>query len=208
MLDRRFTPLVIVLVLSLGPFDLIETRWLEILVRGGTLAAAAYALGRGRRSRVGVLLLLMPILGLHVLDLGLSSATLQIASVASASVFLIFVLWVVIVEVLGARRVNPDVLMGGIAIYLLFGYLFAMFYILVERFQPGSFTSIDWNSFLAEQMQYFSFVTLTSVGYGDISPVSYFARRLAIMEAVFGQIYLAVFVGRLVGYSFPEQENQ
>ena len=208
MLDRRFTPLVIVLVLSLGPFDLIETRWLEVLIRGGTLAAAAYALGHGRRTGIGVLLLLAPVLGLQVLDLGLSSATLQIASVAAASVFLVFVLWVVIVEVLGARRINPDVLMGGIAIYLLVGYLFAMFYVLVERWLPGSFTHINSDAFLAEQMQYFSFVTLSSVGYGDISPVSYLARRLAVMEAVFGQIYLAVFVGRLVGYSFPEPDDE
>ena len=207
MLDRRFTPLVLVLVLSLGPLELLESRWLEVLVRGGTLAAAAYALGRGRRGRVGVLVLLVPILGLQLMDLGLPSITVQIASVAAAALFLGFVLWVVIVEVLGAQRINPDVLMGGIAIYLLFGYLFAMFYILMERLQPGSFTNIDSDALLGERLQYFSFITLSSVGYGDISPVSLLARRVAVMEAVFGQLYLTVFVGRLVGYSFPEPEK-
>lgn len=204
MLDRRFTPLVLVLVLSLGPLELLEVRWLEVLVRGGTLAAAAYALGRGRRKRLGVLFLLIPVLALQLLDLGLPVALVQTASVAAAALFLGYVLWVVIIEVLGARRINPDVLMGGIAIYLLFGYLFALFYILVERLQPGSFTNLDTEVLLAERLQYFSFVTLSSVGYGDISPVSLLARRIAVMEAVFGQLYLTVFVGRLVGYSFPE----
>ncbi|MEL6190095.1 MAG: hypothetical protein AAFU79_36175, partial [Myxococcota bacterium] len=66
--DRRFTPLVVVLVLSLGPVELVGARWLETLIRAGTLAAAAYALGRGRRSRVGALLLLGPILAVQALD--------------------------------------------------------------------------------------------------------------------------------------------
>ncbi|MEM1026155.1 MAG: potassium channel family protein [Myxococcota bacterium] len=204
MLERRFTPLVLVLVLSMGPLELIEARWLEVAVRGGTLAAAAYALGRGTRKRLGVLLMLAPVLGLQLLDLGLSSASVRAASVGAAALFLGFVLWVVIVEVLGARRIEPDVLMGGIAIYLLFGYLFAMLFVLVEHFQPGSFSHVSSDELIVERLQYFSFVTLSSVGYGDISPVSLLARRIAVMEGVFGQLYLTVFVGRLVGYSFPE----
>jgi len=113
----------------------------------------------------------------------------------------------VLVEVLGTRRINPDTLMGGIAIYLLVGYLFGLIYVLLEKFQPGSFSNVEPNAFLAERLQYFSFITLSSVGYGDIGPVSLLARRATVMEALFGQLYLAVFVGRLVGYSFPEPDE-
>jgi hypothetical protein len=93
-----------------------------------------------------------------------------------------------------AKKVTPDMIVGGISIYLLVGIMWSLIYILLTTFNEGAV------QFTGEaSMMYFSFTTLTTLGYGDIVPQSEFARVLTSLEAVFGQVYLAVFVARLVG---------
>jgi hypothetical protein len=89
--------------------------------------------------------------------------------------------------------------------YLFLGLAWAVLYVLIEEFRPGSFeispklvTGGEVVRPLPNVLTYFSFVTLTTVGYGDISPVSPATRTLAWMEAVTGQFYLAVIVAGLV----------
>ena len=112
-------------------------------------------------------------------------------------------------SLLRQRRVSADTVVGGINTYLLFALAFMLIHSLVELIQPGAYTlggaplaehvrSADFSESLAT-MLYFSFVTITTLGYGDIVPVSGAAKMLASGEALFGQIYLAVFVARLVG---------
>ena len=106
--------------------------------------------------------------------------------------------------VLGSGKVTSDKIYGAICVYLLFGYAWTFAYSLIEEVQPGSFTSltsIDAHDLVGRvmQMRYFSFVSLTSVGYGDIVPHSQLARTMALLEAMFGQFYLVALIGRLVG---------
>jgi hypothetical protein len=89
--------------------------------------------------------------------------------------------------------------------YLFLGLGWAVLYSMIEGFRPGSFeispklvTGGEVARPLPHVLTYFSFVTLTTVGYGDISPVSPASRTLACMEAVTGQFYLAVIVAGLV----------
>lgn len=83
--------------------------------------------------------------------------------------------------------------------YLLLGLIWAQTYVLIEAFSPGSFTpmpsyhGIEWTSFL-----YFSFVTLTTVGYGDITAITPIARSLAIAEAIAGHLFSIILITRLV----------
>jgi len=90
---------------------------------------------------------------------------------------------------------------GGISAYLLLGMAWASAFDLVEQLQPGSFrfvsepTNIDQ---LTAKLIYFSFATLTTVGFGDILPVAPFARSLAIAEAMVGQLFPAILIGALV----------
>ena len=84
------------------------------------------------------------------------------------------------------------------------GYAWTFSYALVEELQPSAFVALSPvppNDYVASvlQLRYFSFMTLTTVGYGDIVPRSPAARTLAGLEAVTGQIYLTVLVARLVG---------
>ena len=106
--------------------------------------------------------------------------------------------------VLGSGRVTSDKIYGAICAYLLLGYGFTFAYSVIEEVQPGSFTSLtsfDPHDIVGRvmQMRYFSFVSLTSVGYGDIVPHSLLARTTALLEAMLGQFYLVALIGRLVG---------
>jgi ion channel len=106
--------------------------------------------------------------------------------------------------VLRSGKVTADKIYGAICAYLLFGYAWTFIYSLIEEVQPGSFTSVT--SMPADdivsrvmQMRYFSFVTLSTVGYGDIVPHTQAARTMALLEAMLGQFYLVALIGRLVG---------
>jgi hypothetical protein len=105
----------------------------------------------------------------------------------------------------GARTLTFDSILGAVCGYLFLGLAWAVVYALIEGFRPGSFeisrklvTGGEPARPLPHVLTYFSFVTLTTVGYGDISPVSPATRTLAWMEAVTGQFYLAVIVAGLV----------
>lgn len=110
----------------------------------------------------------------------------------------------VIVRILGfirrATQVDSEVLCAGIAVYLLLGLLWAVGYALTARMVPGAFTGVSAGEPRLQGFDalYFSFITLTTVGYGDIAPVARPARMLAMMETVTGTLYLAVLISRLV----------
>jgi len=110
----------------------------------------------------------------------------------------------ILAYVLRSGRVTSDKIFAAICVYLLLGYVWTFAYALLDEMQPGSFvalTEIGRNDRVARVMQhrYLSFATLTTVGYGDVLPRSPAARTMAMLEAVVGQIYLAVLVARLVG---------
>src|SRR5215475_3563383 len=104
--------------------------------------------------------------------------------------------------VLRAPSVNAEVLCASIAAYLMLGLLWTMAYWLVDQLTPGGAFSFNTNagtqSINGFTGFYFSFITLSTVGYGDITPVSRIARWLAAMEAMTGLLYVAVLIARLV----------
>ncbi len=94
--------------------------------------------------------------------------------------------------------VTSSRIQGAIAVYLLFGVGWAHAYHIAELVHPGSFNSPGGTLSSVTDFAYFSFVTLSTVGYGDITPVRPIARTLAMGEALAGQLYLAVLIARLV----------
>jgi hypothetical protein len=110
----------------------------------------------------------------------------------------------ILAYVLRAGPVTMDKIFAAVCVYLLIGFAWTFAYALVDALQPGSIAlqmQRTSDSYLLRQraLRYFSFMTLTTVGFGDIVPVSTSARALAALEAVTGQIYLTVLVARLVG---------
>lgn len=97
--------------------------------------------------------------------------------------------------------ISADMLYAAVCLYLIVGMIWGMIYVLIEMYQPGSFqlaTDLNNTREVFSELLYFSYVTLSTLGYGDIAPLSRIARSWATFEAIIGQFYLAFVVARLV----------
>jgi hypothetical protein len=107
---------------------------------------------------------------------------------------------------IGARQVDAEHLYAALSAYLLAGIYFGLCYWILEQMKPGTFSFPG--EFTQASAIYFSFVTLATLGYGDITPRADVARSIAIVEGVGGQFFLAILVARLVSlYSKPENQS-
>lgn len=110
--------------------------------------------------------------------------------------------------ILGRHKITHDTIRGSLAVYLLIGILFALLYRIVYILRPTEFAASIAPGMFPEFL-YFSFTTLTTLGYGDISPVGSISRSLTTLEAITGPVFLTVLVSRLVGHYVsrtPEEE--
>ena len=110
-----------------------------------------------------------------------------------------FVVYEVLRHVLSEGPVDPDKLYAAVSAYLLIGLAFASVYEALEFWQVGAFSFANPSDNDMDALMYFSLVTLSTVGYGDVVPSIPEARILAVLEAILGQLYLAVLMARLVG---------
>ena len=101
-------------------------------------------------------------------------------------------------NVLQTSRVTSDTLKGGVCIYLLLGYSWALLYSIVYTLDPNAFSIALITDTSRLNTLYFSFITLTTLGFGDITPTSELSAVLTILEALVGQIYPAIFMAFLV----------
>jgi hypothetical protein len=127
---------------------------------------------------------------------------LELASAAATVLWIAASIVIVGRELFRQHEITTNMLLGAIVAYLLAAVGFAYLYEILELFQPGSFSGIPDGASpqeLGDALLYFSLVSLTTVGYGDIVPASGLARPLAVFEGVFGTLYLAVMIARLVG---------
>ena len=104
----------------------------------------------------------------------------------------------IIFHVLRAERITSQKIYGALSAYLLIGFVWALLFMILEFLIPGSFRMGQQKDLLTSQMFYYSFVTLTTLGYGDVVPILPAARSMAALEALTGQLYLVVVVARLV----------
>ncbi len=123
-----------------------------------------------------------------------------------AGLFFVFTVASILRHIYREKRINMESVYGAFCGYILVGLAFGHFYAVIDVLAPGSFQvngaplQIDHeeqkNFFL---LGYFSLITLTTVGYGDITPLNHGARGLAIVEAIVGQFYIAALIGDLIG---------
>ncbi|WP_404309043.1 potassium channel family protein [Neorhodopirellula lusitana] len=117
-------------------------------------------------------------------------------------------------SVFGKGLSDLNRIIGAISIYFVIGLLFGLLFSLLETFHPGSFNLVmqandaSGHHETFNQLNYFSSVTLTTLGYGDIQPVSRPARTLATLEAMIGQLYLAIVVAQLVGVRIAQRAHR
>jgi hypothetical protein len=133
--------------------------------------------------------------------------------------FLGYVIWVMLRAIFDSRRVTFNTVCASLCIYLLLGHIWALAYSVVDVLDPAAFIctvdggkSLSWRGVGEGDtgVLYFSFATLTTLGYGEFVPTSPVSRLLVITEAITGQLYLVVLVARLVGmhivYSTGQEE--
>jgi len=198
-LRRRYAWLLALLIAAIGVEPALEAMGLRARALEWMLALALLAAivgsWRARVSRVFLLgfgAALVAWLALHVARFGpgpsLAPALLGGAGLAMAALLL--------AGVLAEGRVDAERVCAALCVYLLAGIAFGGFFAALEALAPGSLAGpapID-----LDDAVYFSFVTLATLGYGDITPAASAPRALAVLEAVFGQLYLAVLIARLV----------
>jgi hypothetical protein len=164
------------------------------------LSAAALLVVSGRLLPV-VWAVLAVALSVLAAILRIRHSSLALYADATASVILgISVGWIVARAVFGAGRVNYHRIIGAILLYLLIGATFASLYIFIGLLLPGAFSGIrfDDGPELPSNVIYFSFVNLTSTGFGDIVPLHPLARSLSNVEGIIGQLFPATLLARLV----------
>jgi len=123
-----------------------------------------------------------------------------------------FITWNELRAVLRQKEITREVISMAISVYLLFGLTFGLFYIVLHDLQPNAF-SFGAGGPASEQqvipvLIYFSLTTLSTIGFGDITPLTLQARYAAVAEGITGQFYLAILVARLVGMQMTQSTNQ
>jgi voltage-gated potassium channel len=130
--------------------------------------------------------------------------------------FLGFLVWRILKDVFFGHRITSEQIFGSVCAYLLIGLAFSSVYGFLFLVNPDAFAISDpLANYLAIEHEdqnfgiftYFSFVTMTSLGYGDMAPISEMARTLAWIQAVLGQLYLAITVAALVGIHIAQDRD-
>lgn len=199
----------LVMLLITSPFidGLEQGLLIEGLLLSLVLVSALLAVGGRKRTLITAAALLVPVLTVQWVrhfNPDLLPALLQ---PASAMVFVLFVTLCLLRYILAASKIDSEVLCAGVSVYLMIALLWAVIYTLVARISPGSF-QFSFGSEAQKEMRgfvalYFSLTTLSTVGFGDVVPVSNVARMLAMAEAVVGVFYLTLMVSRLVSLYSP-----
>jgi len=171
-----YNPLEILLAVNLLAAITIVAR--ERHMRLPLLLAVGFLVARSLRAAFG-----LP--GMLPVSQGLWFVAIALATVASAR------------HALASGRTDGERILAALDAYLLAGLLFAFAYWAIDQVWPGSFRGVD-GTISQRDAIYFSFITISTLGYDEIAPLSSPARGLAVVEAVSGQMYLTVLVARLV----------
>ena len=159
------------------------------------------------RSRLGIVVTIVAIaMAEHFLEL----SGLYFAHLFFLFGFFIWIVWLTAQQVLFTGTIDSNKIIGAICIYLLLGMLWAILYMLILIFAPDSFSGLAQNegydNFPA--MLYFSYITLTTLGYGDITPTLPISQFVVYMEAISGQFYTAIVVASLIGAHFSDKRHE
>ena len=175
------------------------------LVFSGILVSAAWGLQAHRPTFLAGLTLALLALAGNWLGIFVESLPIQLTGRALAIALLGLVVWTLLTDIGRQTRIEPETIYQAACVYMMLGVIFALFYASISELDPAAFNPVapDGAAVTPEpgvaKWVYFSFVTLTTVGYGDITAVAPAARSLVILEALLGQFFVAVLVARLVG---------
>jgi len=188
--------------LTLAPFIIMATGTLTIARWVGALVLLA-ALSVAGSHRVAIALFSGALI-FHLASMVSETTAVGAAAETFRLLFLSYVFGLIVWRVVHDRIVTLDTVAGAACAYFLLGVVWGDLFLLVERWRPGSFAiPTGWmvgpGRDLRSALMYFSFATLTTLGYGDIRPTDAAAGSLCAAEAFIGQLYLAIMIARMVG---------
>lgn len=175
-----------------------------------TLIVAIFNCHHSHRVKVFISILAVPVLILTWFNLFYQTLGSYVLTSIFTSFFMLICAGSIIHDVILQSRVNLETLRGLICAYFLVAFLFAYVYFFLEYLSPGTMQINSHPVSLMEQqhhffsdMLYFSFVTLLTIGYGDIVPIKEWGETAAVVEGIIGQFYIAILVARIVSvYAF------
>ncbi len=206
-----FLLISIVLMFTLRPFleGFIGINVLVDIFATLILLSGIYAASSSKRVLYIALLIAFPTLILYWTNTFANLSSLYLASKVFGGFFYAFMIVVILNYLFKEKQITTDVIAGAICAYFLIGLMWSSVFAILEFSQPGSFeipASLHEESF---SFTYYSFVTLTTLGYGDITPITTPARSFSLLEAITGQIYLATLVAKLVAINiFQSMEKE
>ncbi|MGD9508513.1 MAG: potassium channel family protein [Geminicoccaceae bacterium] len=189
LLPRESLGVTLILILALGMLSLQQRAWIGRLLV--VLGAILLPIQVWRYVAPGALILVLHPLG--------------------TILFLVLISWALTDTLFRSQRISLHQVMGGVVLYLNVGLTFALAYTLVEHVMPGALSLPPPGPdkpVHPTYFAYFSFATLTTVGYGDTIPVSPVARSLAMLEATLGQLFPAIILARLVSIELADREQR
>jgi len=214
----RFLLGSLIALLVAFPFleDLTHTRPLILmLLLAGVFVAGVVAVDAGslqvrRAFAIAAVQVVATLISLVLPEAGLAYLCAIILTLVATAFLILFATHCVLHYVLRARVITPDQIYAGICMYLMLGFAFGAIFYLTNTLDPNSFAVNSGKVAPGDvpDLMYFSFVTLATLGYGDITPSTNIARSLAVLEALAGMLYIAVFMARLVSLSSTSQENE
>jgi hypothetical protein len=204
LFERRFLFLLILLLsfLVVVPFmeDYSGFRFVVDITITGIFIAAMYAISSKRHHVIFALCLIAPMIVTLWIDYFITAKWAFVVAEFCGILFFVFAIINIVNFIRNANEVTTEVIYAAVVVYLLMAMLWSNLYQLLETLVPGSF-SLPEGQIQNDRILflYFSLVTITTLGYGDMTPLSDRAAGLASVEALSGQIYLVVLVAWLVG---------
>jgi len=204
ILEGRFLFLVVSLLayFALVPLlaEFLGARLLLDIFLTAVLVSGIYAVSPHKRQRLITASIAVPLLVAVWFYRLVQIDILEYVGQGFLLLFLAYSIACILSFIFRAPKVTPNVVYAAIAVYLFLGLLWSDLYMILETLQQGSFRFLEGQTNATmNDFSYFSFVTLTTLGYGDITPLTPKAKAFAMLEAVIGQLYLVVLVARLVG---------
>ncbi len=193
----------------------VDQRFLIDIAISIVFASAIYVISNTRRHFIIGMILMIPAFGLIWISKAIGSDTMELVSYIFSMLFFCYVVLLILSDIFHVRLVTFDVIAGGISVYFFIGNIWGLMYTIIARVDQNAFRiPAKTAEYLGDTMgdassaMYFSFVTLTTLGYGDITPINSFARTLAYLEAAVGQVYLTVLIASLVGMHIASKEGE
>ena len=206
-----FLIVLIVTLIVIGPFveDFMSLRLFMDLFFSIIFITTIYAATQKRSHIIIAVILVIPtILALWSEDIAISNTLVTIGYICGLILFA-FAVISILIYIFSAQVVTRQTISAAIVVYLLIALMWTFIYRLMEILYPASFAFAHSKLQDAENIYlYFSLVTITTLGYGDITPIGRQATSLAVLEAVTGQMYLVVVVAWFVGMHVSRKSKQ